>query len=133
MHDRETSTPNEMLEEPMIHAIEKDYTDALLHAQENEREIRHAEVDHAFNYWWYNTGSAIPARYADVWEHTERTARAAFQEAVEKFGGPVPHAPAATKPMTEERLNLLYSIFAIGVVVGMGIALIALFFIIKPH
>lgn len=122
-----------MLEEPMIHAIEKDYAEALLRVEENEREMRQAEINHAFNWWWYNKGSAAPASDADLYEHTESTARAAFQEAVEKFGVQVPPAPATSKPMNEERANFIYSIFAIGVVVGMGLSLIASFFIIKPN
>lgn len=119
-----------MLEEPMIDTIEKDYAEALLHVEEKEREIRQAEVDHAFNWWWYNKGSCPPKSEHDLEEHTMVISREAYHEAVAKFGtAPV---PVARQEMTEERAAMIYACFAIGVVVGVFLTFALGLLILQP-
>lgn len=116
---------------PAINAIEKDWAQAKEKLTETERELRQAEIDHAFNWWWYFTGSAAATYGKRHAGNIEEISRAAFNEAVNRFG--VRANPEPTKPMTMERANLLYSLFAIGVVVGMFIAFITFFLVIKPN
>jgi hypothetical protein len=116
---------------PAINAIESDWAQAKEKLSETERELRQAEIDHAFNWWWYNVGSRPPKSQHDLEEHTEAISREAFNEAVKRFG--ISSEPAPVKPMTEERAGLLYSLFAIGIVVGMFIAFVTFFLVIKPN
>lgn len=114
---------------PAIDSIESELTQTKEKLSETEREMRQVEIDHAFNWWWYNNGnSGFPLTTKPLNESIEDIARSAFIEAATRFRV---DAPLPAK-MTEERAGLLYSLFAIGVVVGMLITLVMFLFVINP-
>lgn len=88
--------------------------------QEIDAEMRHAELNHFFNWWWHSTGSRPPEH--DIEDHICEIARESFFEGV-RFNGfefPKPsHTPI------DGRGSQLYALFALGVVVGFLFCLIS--------
>jgi hypothetical protein len=118
-------------DKPAIHSIENELNQTKEKLSETEREMRQVEIDHAFNWWWYNTGSRPPKSSHDLEEHTEVISREAYNEAVKQFGTDTDLAPC--QQSTEERAGLLYSLFALGVVVGICIAIATFLLVINPN
>lgn len=96
----------------------------------NEVELRKAEIDHAFNWWWYEHGSRPPASSDDLEEHTLKISQEAFHEACRQFDL-VPNV-ALPAPRKEREINQLYSLFALGVVVGVFLTFVLGLIILQP-
>lgn len=113
----------------MSETLTQEHTDVMQRIQDINTEMRKAEIEHAFICWWDHIGSAAPGRVDDLYQHTEKQSRKAFHFACEHFHLPVQPAKAK-KP--ESKINLLYSLFALGVVVGVFLTFALGLIIIQP-
>lgn len=87
---------------------------------EIEDETSQAHRDHAFKWWWHHQSP----RFGDCYK---RPAQAAFNRAHMLYCQPP--KLVKVKPSPAE----MFALYAIGVVSGIAIALIAYFFIITPN
>lgn len=113
----------------MSNTLTQDHIDVMQRIQDINAEMRKAEIEHAFICWWDHIGSAAPGSGDDLYQHTEKQSRKAFHFACEHFHLPV-QSPQAEKP--ERKINQLYSLFALGVVVGVFLTFALGLIIIQP-
>lgn len=91
--------------------------------EDTESALLQAEIDHSFNWWWYNEGSIAPQHGDDLCEHTERQCRKAFEQGTKMLVIPL-------KPQIYEEIPFekVFAILALGIVIGVamgfGIALL---------
>lgn len=114
----------------MSNTLTQEHTDVMQRIQDINAEMREAEINHAFNWWWYNEGSRPPANNHDLEEHTEQISREAFHEACRAFG--LDAKPIRLEPPTKPPINQFYSLFALGVVVGVFLTFALGLIIIQP-
>lgn len=88
---------------------------------EIEDETSQAHRDHAFEYWWKRNTKKAP------WLTNKEIAKSAFDQAHMLYCQPP--KLIRIKPSPAE----MFALYAIGVVSGIAIALIASFFIITPN
>ena len=73
--------------------------------------LRTAELEQGFSYWWREHGSKLPPIGASVYEHTKNQAKAAF------IVGATEYPPL---PNWEQPTPWKFLCFCAGVIVGMG-------------
>jgi hypothetical protein len=114
----------------MSETLTQEHTDVMQRIQDINAEMRKAEIEHAFNWWWCKEGSAPAALANDVYGYAENRSRAAFHEACRVFG--LDSKPVRLEPQRKPPINLLYSLFALGVVVGVFLTFALGLIIIQP-
>ena len=98
--------------------------------EEHECALLQAELDHAFNWLWYQELSGPPLSNHDLEEHTERMCRKAFFHGVKsRISGQVTPVAKTTTPQP----SLLFALFAFGVVIGMAIGFTTFFLNVSPN
>ena len=115
----------------MTDALTQEQADAVKRLEQRNAAVHEAQIDHAFSWWWWNTGASAPPRPGqDLEKHMEEVARMAFHEACRLFALKNPK-PAVQEP-PKLPINLCYSLFSLGVGVGIFLTFALGLIIIQP-
>lgn len=109
-----------MSEEPAIYRIDREINDAREKSAAIDREINDIANEHEFNWWWYKTGMSMePLDRENPEAFVARIARISYMHA-----RGLPDLPPCSVPELEATpMAGLLGMFAIGVVVGIFIAI----------
>lgn len=118
-----------MSEEPAIYRINGELKEVRDQSAANHEEINDIANEHEFNFWWYKTGHNIaPYDGEDPEAFVNRIARASYMHARSLPALPALRHPSAHHPTKSSKANLLFGLFALGVVVGIAIAILTRIF-----
>jgi hypothetical protein len=109
-----------MSEDPAIYRIDREINDAREKSTAIDAEINDIANEHEFNWWWYKTGANMePIEGEGPDEFVNRLTRASYMHA-----RGLPDLPPCSVPeLDSPPVAGMFGIFAIGVVVGVIIAI----------